>query len=206
VAKRRNRRKLIICEIRVYFEGDKRLRPGFKAFFREIDELAKSKACRFELIATEGTPVPDFLIALEEHPDAWNVLLIDSDRAVTDTLFQEKCGRLGLKRLHFHSVFWMVQIMEAWFLADVEALQSYYDQHFQRSAVRSNPDVEQIPKEDVLAKLKSATRKCQKGEYQKTNHAPELLGLIRPELVRAASRQCQRIFDVVRNRLDNFDT
>ena len=91
--------------------------------------------------------------------------------------------------------------MESWFLADAEQLQEYYGQKFKRSAVGSIPDVEQIPKKRVYAKLKAATKECQTGEYHKTKHAPELLKRIHPELVKAASRQCQRIFDVVRNRL-----
>jgi hypothetical protein len=164
VAKRRNRRQPIDRpEIRVYFEGDESLRLGFKAFFREIVELAESKRWRLEFVATGGTPVPDFRIALKTHLKAWNILLLDSDGLVTGALFGEKCGSQGLKRSDSDSVFWMVQIMESWFLADAEQLQEYYGQKFKRSAVGSIPDVEQIPKKRVYAKLKSRNQRMSDG-------------------------------------------
>ena len=87
--------------------------------------------------------------------------------------------------------------MESWFLADVEGLRDYYGRDFYESALRGNPDVEQVPKRDVCRKLLSATKNMGKGRYHKTQNAPVLLGLIHPQKVRETSRNCRRMFDVV---------
>ena len=84
--------------------------------------------------------------------------------------------------------------MEAWFLADPEALAAFYGDGFQPGALRSNPRVEEIPKDDVLESLRRASRATQKGPYHKTAHAPELLARIRADRVRAAAPNCERLF------------
>ena len=61
----------------------------------------------------------------------------------------------------------MVQIMESWFLADASALESFYGRGFQRQALPANPDIEQVPKQDVLNGLAHATRNASKGRYGK---------------------------------------
>ena len=43
------------------------------------------------------------------------------------------------------------------------------------NALPSNPAVESIPRKDEVDGLKGATRDTQKGVYQKTRHAPDLL-------------------------------
>jgi len=69
----------VAAGIRIYFEGDPRLKPGFGAFLREIEERARIKSWRFDLIATEGAPARDFGIAPRKHPGSWNILLLDSE-------------------------------------------------------------------------------------------------------------------------------
>ena len=87
--------------------------------------------------------------------------------------------------------------MEAWFLADAEALRQYYGKDFRENAVRLNPEVEEIPKKDVFEALRTATKDTSKGRYHKTKHAPFLLKLIDPALVKQASAHCRRMFDRV---------
>jgi hypothetical protein len=52
-------------EIRIYFEGDKLLKPGFDGFFEEIKKRAKERRCSFQLIAGRSgdTACRDFGIA-----------------------------------------------------------------------------------------------------------------------------------------------
>ncbi len=164
----------MVKELRVYFEGDSQLRRGFHQFLGEIFHAAKIKRCRFTLIATNGRPVQDFLRALKAHPDAWNILLLDSDAAIDDS-FEDILLDKGLKRSHEDSVFWMVQIMETWYLADVAALGGYYGSGFQENCLQGNPEIERIRKDDVLSRLKRATKDTGRGEYHKTKHAVELL-------------------------------
>jgi hypothetical protein len=114
----------MVNELRIYFEGDNRLKPGFHAFMKEIVEAARKKRCRFQLVEAKGTPVQDFHDALKTHPNAWNFLLLDSDAPVKGSL-ADLCRTKRIYPKHEASVFWMVQVMEAWFLADVSALRAF---------------------------------------------------------------------------------
>lgn len=183
----------MVTEVRIYFEGDPALRPGFRAFFRELDALRVP----IQLIAGKATAIQDFVTALRKHPDALNVLLIDSERDDDGALFESICEPRGVSGSARDSVFWMIQCMESWFLADVERLAEYYGGGFRQNALPSNARVEATPKRDVLDGLKNATRNTQKGRYHKTRHAPDLLGRIRPELVKQKSPCCKRLFESV---------
>jgi hypothetical protein len=188
----RDRRHALVSELRIYFEGDDRLRPGISLFFSGIAEAARRNGWRFAPpVATYGRPAQAFRIALQTHSNAWNVLLLDwedPDEAETRRKHLENCDQ--------DSVFWMVQVMEAWLLADIDALKRFYDGGFQESALRGNPKVEEIPKDDVLKRLKKATSGTKSGEYQK-NHAFKLLELIDPAKVKKASPNCERLFSVI---------
>ena len=104
------------------------------------------------------------------------------------------CDALAISRDLEDRVFWMVQVMESWFLADVAALQVYYGQGFQETALPKNPKVEEVFKADVLSGLKNATRNTPKGRHHKTGHAPEILRGIDPQKVRTAAPHCERMF------------
>jgi len=176
------------ADIRLYFEGDKSLKPGFDAFLKELRRLARGR-CEFRLIsARSGAEArQDFELAKELHPEAWSILLIDSDgpppkKAVPGT-------------------FWMVEMMESWFHADKDALAEFYGQGFKRRALKPNLNVEEIPKVDLERGLQAATKGCQKGAYHKTRHAPRLLELINPALVCAAARNCDRFFKAIQKHL-----
>jgi hypothetical protein len=189
----------MVTEIRIYFEGDSALKPGFDKFLQGIKTAARSQRCIFRLIATNGTPAADFHTAIKTLPAALNVLLLDSDETIAGDLaaFCDKKRLAGLS----DQVFWMAQIMESWFLADPESLNRYYRDGFQKNALDGNPKVEQIPKSDVLSRLKAATRGTKKREYHKTGHAPDLLAKIDPDLVTTAAPNCKRLFDVLLERL-----
>ncbi len=189
----------MVREVRIYYEGDRALKPGFRAFLREIGNVATPRRWSIRLIEAKGRPVRDYHKARRANPDAWNVLLLDSEGAMISPA--EHCERKGLSGLS-DSVFWMVQCMESWFLADPGALKNYYGEDgFRESALKRNPSVEQIAKSDVLSCLRSATRETAKGQYHKTAHAPQLLEKIDPDLVRKASRNCDRLFQALTKRL-----
>src|SRR5258708_6466710 len=67
LAKRRDRGESLVSEIRLYFEGDGALRPGFKALLKEIDERARILHVGFNAVACNATPVDDFLIGVRKH-------------------------------------------------------------------------------------------------------------------------------------------
>ena len=182
-------------EIRLYFEGDRRLRPGFRVFLKEMEERAHAKRIEFNPIAAGGSPAQDFLTATHSHPEeAWIIVLLDSDGPADGSLFE----RWPELRKHRTSVFWMVQLMESWFLADPDALETYYGPRFNRKALKKNPHVEQILKKDVEASLKLATRNTgrvyDRRTAAKTIDAPQILKRIDPVKVREAAPNCERLF------------
>ena len=190
----------MVSEFRIYFEGDKALRQGFLTFLGEIYNQARMRKCRINLIAAGGTPIEDYRIAVKTHRDAWNILILDSEGPDDGNLFAHLCLSRGVDMSCAGSVFFMVQLMEAWFLADTEALERYYGRGV-TAALRGNPVVEEIPKADVLDRLKRATRSTTKGEYHKTKHAPALLQSSNPKTVRARCPNGERLFATVLRRL-----
>lgn len=130
--------------------------------------------------------------ALNSRADEIVALLVDSEGPVTANtaaehlLAQDGWDFTGLLN---HKVFLMVQTMEAWFLADRDALATFYDGGFlPKSLPGSDANVEIIRKEDIERALKKATKRTTtKGEYHKINHGTVLLGLIDSKKVEDAS-------------------
>jgi hypothetical protein len=120
------------------------------------------------------------------------VLLVDAEGRVTAGTPVEHLrsrDRWDFSSLQAHHVFLMVQTMESWFLADRDALASFYDGGFLPNALPGSPtNIEVIRKEDVEPAFKKATRKTKtKGEYHKIYHGSALLALIDPAKVEKAS-------------------
>ena len=194
----------MVSEIRIYLEGAKQLAPAMSQFLSEVRGAAGRKRCRFKVVACRdsATTVKDFCFALDDHPDAWNLLLVDSDGPYSEQLLTTLKQREYWNPPHGAgdvntSVFWMVQVMETWFLADPEALVAYYKAGFRRKALKPNPEVEQIPKDDVLSSLDAATKESSKGRYHKTRHAPQILMRLKPNTVRESAPSCRRLFDAL---------
>jgi len=192
-------------QIRIHFEGDKLLKSGFDDFFQETKRRARERRCRFLPISAGSgeTACRDFGIALRTHPDVWNILLRDSQGPVDANASASLCRQHGWDKSHAGSIFWMVQMMEAWFHADRQALQKFYGNGFNESALKKNPNVEEIPKRDLEDGLREATKKTQKGDYfdNKTSHGRKPLAALKPELVQKAAPNCQKLFDAVLARL-----
>ena len=92
----------------------------------------------------------------------------------------------------------MVQVMESWFLADRHVLAAYYGQGFNVSSLPGQPNIELISKRDVFQALRLASKNTKtKGEYHKTRHGFDLLEMIEPNLVRAASAHAGNLFTVL---------
>ena len=91
----------------------------------------------------------------------------------------------------------MVQVMESWFLADVDALESFYGQGFRNGSLPANRDVEQVSKQDVLNGLAQATARSGKGSYKKAAHSYDILGRLNPGKVRAASSYAARFMEAL---------
>ena len=175
------------------------MRPGFQEFFGKFGLSDVS----LKLIACKANAIEDFMIGVRKEPNSVNVLLIDSEGPSTQDL-------LGQVRRHAHwdntldsqiadkQIHFMVQVMESWFLADRQALGAYYGSGFLNNRLPSNPNVELVPKDDVLSGLASATEHIAKGKYHKTRHAPDLLARIDANKVRGAAPSCDRLVSTLR--------
>ncbi len=91
----------------------------------------------------------------------------------------------------------MVQVMESWFLADADALESYYGTNFRRQALPPNRNIEDVLKQDVYDGLVRATRDTQKGRYSKGRHSFEILERLDPEKVVEVSPYAKRFIDTL---------
>jgi hypothetical protein len=191
----------MVKAIRIYIEGDPELRQGFRTFLKPLYDLAQSKKIKIEpprLCGSREAAYKAFKTALKTHPDAFSILLVDSEEPVEkkQTPWQHIKNRdgwdsLGTNDAHCHL---MVQTMEAWFMADIDALRQYYGQKFQESAIPRNPNVEEIEKARLESALEAATRHTPKGEYHKTRHASQLLERLDIAKVRKAAPNCDRLF------------
>jgi len=75
--------------------------------------------------------------------------------------------------------------MEAWIIADAEALAGFYGQRFRPGGLPRRNLLDDEPKAAVYNALDQATRDTQKGSYGKIRHASELLRRLRPNIVAA---------------------
>jgi hypothetical protein len=186
-------------EIRIYFEGNKALRSGFEVFFLELKAAAREARSALELIAAKDG-LSAYRKAQRTHPQAWNVLLKDSEQPMPERP-ADLCRRHGIDPQLTDRAFWMIELMEAWFLADMHALEGYYGNGLLRNVIGETADVERVPKSDVLDRLKRATKDTTKGEYHKVKHAPYLLERLDNQRVRAKSEHCRRLFEAVTAKL-----
>lgn len=108
------------------------------------------------------------------------------------------CDSLGLDDSHCHL---MAQAMEAWLIADTEALKEVYGKGFNENSLPKNP-VEQITVKDLIDSLKKATASTTKGKYHKTKHALEILKKLDVDKVRQAAPYCDRLFKTLAEKMD----
>ncbi|NQT54013.1 DUF4276 family protein [bacterium] len=181
------------------------MRQGFGEFFLPLRDRARELRHHWQVIVcgSRDDAFSDYQSSLRSHPDAFNILLVDSEGPVTAQPWDHLRARdrwdpQGLPDDHCHL---MVQMMEAWLVADVDALSAFYDQHFHANAIPPTRDVEAIDKARLEDCLQRATRDTQKGEYHKIKHGAKLLAQIQPATVRAKAQHCERLFSTIERLL-----
>ncbi len=202
----------MVSEIRIYLEGggDQRsgkaaVQEGFSKFLSSLKEMARECHIRWYVVAcgSRQSTFDAFDIALRQHRDAFNVLLVDAEGPVSQSPWehlQERDRRplRGIPDDHCHL---MVQVMEAWAVADLETLRRFYGQGFDQNSIPGQEDVEMIAKADLERALIQATRNTQKGEYHKIRHGPKILALVDANKIRPRARHCDRMFTILSNKL-----
>ncbi len=203
----------MVKEIRIYCEGGsaKRdqsdlLKRGLNIFFQELVGLARAKNIRWRLtlcksrnLAFEG-----FETAMKSFPEAFNVLLVDSEAPVTSPAWQhlKQTDKWRLTQEQDSQCHLMAQAMEAWLIADLETLKKHYGQSFNANPIPTAQNVEQIAKDRLAPMLNEATRQTQKGKYDKIKHAGEILQKLDVAKVRQAAPHCDRLFKTLAEKMD----
>jgi len=199
-----------LSALTIYLEGGGdtkeqkgQLRQGMDAFLKSAKDRFREKRWGWKLVACGGRQeaFDSFIWARNQAKTGEIViLLVDSEAPVTatcraDHLRQRQGDGWDLSGVPDNHIHLMVQSMEAWIVADPEALEAYYGQGFQRNALPRRKNLEGEPKADCARKLKAATSKTKtKGAYHKINHASELLKIISPDKVRVRCPHAEILF------------
>lgn len=195
-----------LVSVTLYVEGAGRgparsqARQAFRTFFQKA-ELGGALP-RVTLCGNRNDAFDKFSTALESG-DTAAMLLVDAEGRVTATepwehlrqtdTWNRPQGSTG------NDCHLMVQVIESWFLADREVLAKYYGQGFQQNSLPGSPRaIEDIPKDDVLSGLHSASRNTTKGAYNKGDHSFNILEMIDPSKVAEASPYARRLLDSLR--------
>ncbi len=208
--------KPIQSEVRVYAEGGgndcNQLRTDMREAFSKFFENAGLKDRKPRLIpcGSRENAFNDFCMALAQGKNA--LLLVDSEGPVlssqTSTInhFEPwahlKVQDHWIKPSHAHDedCHLMVQCMESWFFADLEAVSNFYGQGFKANNTLVQP-IEKICKDDVFKALNKATKDCKtSAKYGKGPHSFKLLALISPDKVMKASPWAKRFIDEIKKR------
>ena len=186
--------------------GRAALRQGMDAFLDPLKQAARGKAIRWKLICcgSRDEAFHGFRSALRNGYNGIVVLLVDSEGPVqaAPRAHLHARDRWELTGVDDTAVHLMVQTMETWIVADVDALGSYYGQRFNQGALPRAADLERVGKQDLENRLQRATRPTQKGTYRKIAHASDLLKRIDAERVKTRCRHCRRLFDELGRMID----
>ena len=118
----------MVKEIRIYIEGGgdgkntkAPLRRGFSIFFKELVQVACSKKMKWNITVcgSRNNAFRDFNNALADRPNAFIILLVDSEVPVKQPPWEHLKSRdnwdsPGVDDTHCYL---MVQAMEAWLMA-----------------------------------------------------------------------------------------
>ena len=177
-----------------------RFREGWKKFFDSAGVGGRTKIVRG---AGRRQTFDRFATAVSDSsPGMLPFLLVDSEGPVVlgHSVWQHLHVRDGWHRpanAGDDRAFLMVQVMETWFLADREALRSYFGTGFGENALRAWPNLEDVPKSRVFEALERATASCRK-RYSKGRVSFELLAQVDPAQVEAACPHAKAFLNELR--------
>ena len=208
MGKRRGRWKPVV-KIQIYAEGGGN-NPGNRAFREALGKFVENAGLQNKKRTITACGSRDQAYKRFKNHNARStlpVLLVDSEGPVTapaseakpwdhlkDRPYDKWERPSGASDDQCHL---MVEAMESWFLADRDALKSFYGQGFQESALPDNPSIEEIHKQDIFSKLNQASRNTHKGKYNKGKHSFAILKKIDPAKVIQASPYAKRFVETL---------
>ncbi|RPI60427.1 MAG: DUF4276 family protein [Planctomycetaceae bacterium] len=203
----------MVKDIAIYFEGGgdtaqtlNMIRRGMSAFLKPVVDEVRSRRIRWRVIpcGSRKQAYYAFVDALDNEPDAFNMLLVDSEEpvAITESPWTHLLNRKadGWKqpagadddRCHM-----MVACMEAWFLADPTGIGRHFGKNFDAAKLPAAALAESRTKKDIEEALKQATRNTSAKEYKKIRDGSKLLEMVESSAVRKNCKWCQRLFKVL---------
>jgi hypothetical protein len=197
----------MVKEITIYVEGGgndnqrlaKECRRGFSEFLKKLGIRVKIVAC-----GGRDNAYHRFCIGLKRNEHCF--LLVDSEESVKDKMdvWQHVFLRQGdnwekPNNATEHHLHFMVECMEAWFMADKETLADYYNKNFHQNVLPKNSNIEDIPKSTLMESLKKATRDTAKKEYSKGEHSFDILSKIDAIKVIDNSFYAKRLRDTLKD-------
>ena len=128
---------------------------------------------------------------------------MDAEGPVARSPWEHLRGRdnWSIQGIHNDHCHLMVQVMEAWIIADIEPLRKFYGQGFNSNSIPRRKNIELIAKDDVQRALIQATQNTQKGEYHKIRHGPKILALVDVNKIRNRAQHCDRMFTTLSNKI-----
>jgi hypothetical protein len=198
----------VVKAVTIYVEGGgdsnslrTKCRHGFSEFFKKLAIKVKIVAC-----GGRNDAYHRFCIALKHiKTNEHCFLLVDSEAPVKKSMdvWQHVSLRQGdewqkPKNARSEHLHFMVECMEAWFMADKEALARYYLKGFNQNALSKNTNIEAISKKELEDTLKTATRDTAKGKYDKGAHSFDILSAIDANKVVAQSPYAKTLCDTLK--------
>ena len=189
-------------KVRIYIEGggegkelDEVFRRAWKRFFEAAGVRRKPRVIR------GGGRQHTFDAFRNRAPgdtvEETSLLLVDSEGAVRSDVWEHLHIRDGWVRpagANDRQAFLMVQVMETWFLADVDTLQRCFGASFRANALREWPQLERVPKQTVFDVLAQAS-----GRRYTKRKAFDLLERIRPDCVENACPHAKALLNHLRS-------
>ena len=200
-----------MVSVTIYVEGGgdsnslrTRCRKGFSAFFRKAG--FEGRMPRVVACGSRDDAYRKFCLALQDTAsDRWPILLVDSEEAVRqNNVWHHLQARDNWSRpgdADEQQAHLMVQCMENWFLADVDALKNYFGQGFRRNSLPNRDDVENVSKADVFNRLQDASWGSRKGRYDKGRHSFEILERLDVNRVKNCSPFANRLITNLQENL-----
>lgn len=199
-----------MVDVHVYVEGGpaegKALRSQCQRGFSELLSSCSTRRPRIIACGPRSEALARFVEALRINRTKVNLLLVDAEAPIVDlddpwTHLAERDGWSRPSGASDDDVHLMVQTMEAWILADREALARFFGAGFRDAAIPAWPTLERVPKAQLYRALLTATKGCRRA-YTKGGVSFEVLGNIDGLKVRASCPSFARFAAVLARHLD----